>query len=38
MVSDVTECVVSSTIRSYVEVGIFSYMSVELPFLEGALV
>ena len=33
-----TECVVSSITGNYVELGIFTHMSVELPLLEGALV
>ena len=30
-----TVCVVSSTVRSYIELGIFTHMSVELPLLGG---
>jgi len=33
-----TKCVVSSIAGSYVELGIFTHMSVQLPLLEGAVV
>jgi len=33
-----TVCVVSGITGSYVELGIFTHMSVELPLLEGAVV
>jgi len=33
-----TECVVSSIIGSYAELGVFTHMSIELLLLEGAVV